>query len=77
MDWSSIIVGGLACVGTLIGSLAGIRQSNKVFDVRLTALEKKMDKHNNLIERMTRVEDAAARTDERLRELETLHRRGE
>lgn len=67
MDWSSIIVGGLACVGTLIGSLAGIRQSNKVVDLRLKSLEEKVNKHNNLIERMARAEQAQAVIEEKIR----------
>lgn len=67
MDWSSIIVGGLACVGTLIGSVAGIRQSNKVVDLRLKSLEDKVNKHNNLIERMARAEQAQAVIEEKIR----------
>ena len=67
MDWSSIIVGGLALVGTLAGSLAGIRQSNKVVDLRLKSLEEKVNKHNNLIERMARAEQAQAVIEEKIR----------
>ncbi len=52
MDWTNVLVGGLACIGTIIGSLAGIKQSNKVVDIRLQSLETKVDKHNNLVERM-------------------------
>ena len=77
MDWSAIIVGALALLGTRAGSLAGIRASNKVFDVRLIALEKKMDKHNNLMERLTRVEDRSERNEGRIKELEALHQRAD
>lgn len=56
MDWSSIIVAGLALLGTLGGSYSGILASNRLVNHRLRELEKKVDKHNNLLERMTKVE---------------------
>lgn len=56
MDWSSIIVGALALCGTLIGSLAGIRASDKVAKLRMDRLEKKVDLHNNAVERLTKAE---------------------
>jgi len=52
MDWTNVVIAGLAFGGTIIGSLAGIKQSNKVVDLRLQSLETKVDKHNNLVERM-------------------------
>jgi hypothetical protein len=53
MDWTTILVAILALCGTAIGSVAGVKQANKVVDLRINNLEKKMDKHNCLIERMT------------------------
>lgn len=67
MDWSNVIVGALALVGTLVGSLAGIRASNKVVDLRLKSLEAKVDKHNHLVERMALVEQNQAVHEERIR----------
>lgn len=40
------------------------------FEEKLIALEKKQDKHNNLIERMVRVEDSAKSAHHRLDSLE-------
>lgn len=40
------------------------------FEEKLTALEKKQDKHNNLIERMVRVEDSAKSCHHRLDSIE-------
>lgn len=51
-----IIVGILSLAGTLIGSLGGILASNKLVQYRLSQLEEKVNKHNNLIERMAVVE---------------------
>lgn len=56
MDWTNIIVAVLALLGTLGGSYGGIRASNRVVELRLAELEKKVEKHNNLVERMARVE---------------------
>lgn len=63
MDWTSIIIAVIALIGTFSGSALGIRQSNKVMDVRLSGLEKnleglekKVDKHNDLIERVAKAE---------------------
>jgi len=53
MEW---ILPLLSLGGTLIGSIIGILVSQKVVMFRLEQLERKMDKHNNLIERMVKVE---------------------
>lgn len=42
---------------------------------RLAELEKKMDKHNNLVERMTIAEGEIDRSKGRIKELEALHPR--
>ena len=42
---------------------------------RVGELEKKVDKHNNLVERMYHVEETAKRTERRVKELEALHPR--
>ncbi len=41
---------------SLLGTLGGILVSSKLTAYRLEQLEKKGDKHNNLVERMARVE---------------------
>lgn len=47
----SIIVSCLSLVGTLIGTLGGILVSNKLTTYRLSELEKRVEKHNNVVER--------------------------
>ena len=42
--------------GTLLGSVCGVLVSNKLTVYRIEQLEKKMDKHNGLIERMALAE---------------------
>lgn len=52
----SIIIAILSLIGTAAGSLAGIVTANKLVVYRLEQLEKKVQAHNNLIERMYAVE---------------------
>lgn len=53
---STVISALLALIGSLAGTFGGILASNKLTVYRIQQLEKKVDKHNNLIERMTVVE---------------------
>lgn len=43
--------------GSLLGTFAGIFATSKLTEYRIKQLEEKVEKHNNLIERMYRVED--------------------
>lgn len=51
-----VLVAVLSCAGTVIGSLAGILAANKMTTYRLEQLEKKVEKHNNAVERLVVVE---------------------
>lgn len=46
-----IIVGILSLVGTLCGTFAGIITSTKLTAYRIEQLEKKVEKHNSVVER--------------------------
>lgn len=70
MDWTTIIVAAMALVGTLAGSWLGVRESNRLVNFRLTELEAKVMKHNNLVERMASVEASAKSAHHRIDELE-------
>ena len=48
----AVIVALLSLAGTVIGSLLGILAANKLVTYRLEQLELKVNKHNNLVERM-------------------------
>lgn len=54
---NEIMVGVLSLCGTLIGTLGGILASNKLTNYRIQQLEEKVSKHNNLIDRMYRIEN--------------------
>jgi len=55
-----VIVGLLSLTGTLIGSIAGIIASNRLTLYRLEQLEKKVDKHNSIVERTYKLEENQA-----------------
>lgn len=58
MDWTAIVVAACAALGTGIGSWYGIRKSNDLIAYRMDQLEVKVDKHNCVVERMYRAEEA-------------------
>lgn len=60
---SALISGGLA----LIGTFGGILASNKLTSYRISELEKKVDKHNNLVERMYHLEERTSVQEEQLK----------
>lgn len=62
-----IVVGVLSLCGTLIGSIGGIMTANKLTGYRIEQLEKKVDKHNNIIERVYRLEDNDALLEEKIK----------
>ena len=54
---SEIIVAILALAGTLVGSFGGILASAKLSNFRISQLEKKVEKHNSIIERTYKLEE--------------------
>lgn len=63
----TIIVALLSLLGSLGGTLGGIAINSKLSNYRIEQLEKKVDKHNNLIERMYHVEQAVTVLDEKIK----------
>lgn len=53
---AEIIVALIGLGGSAIGSLIGIFANSKLIDYRLGAIERKLDEHNQLVDRMYRVE---------------------
>ena len=56
----------LSLLGTLIGSLTGILTANKRTNYRIEQLEKKVDKHNSVIERVYDLEKRDAVIEEEI-----------
>ena len=66
MDYSAIIVGVLALAGTLIGSVMSNNKTQALVTYRLQQLEEKVNKHNNLVERMYSLEERQAVMEEQI-----------
>ena len=67
---NTVIVAIISFVGTAIGSFSGM----KLMSYRIEQLEKRVDKHNGVIERVYQLERQSAIQDERITEIE--RRRG-
>lgn len=69
---TEILVAGFSLIGTLVGSLTGIMTANKLTTYRIEQLEKKVEKHNNLSDRMIKVEQSTSSAHHRLDRLDEI-----
>nr|DAW17159.1 MAG TPA: hypothetical protein [Caudoviricetes sp.] len=53
---AEVITAALSLVGTLVGTLVGIALSSNLTNYRIEQMEKKTEKHNNLISRTYELE---------------------
>lgn len=67
---NEIIVAIIAFAGTVIGSLGGVMASSRLTNHRLKELEKKVDKHNSVIERTYILEEKMKVANHRIEDLE-------
>lgn len=67
---TAIVCGLISAASAIIVSVITAVYNNKLIMYRLEQLEKKMDKHNSLIERVYNLEEAQSVTEERLKHLE-------
>lgn len=56
----TVLIGILSLAGTLLGSLFGILAANKLVNYRLAQLEKKVEVHNQVIDRVYKLERSEA-----------------
>ena len=78
---NTILIALLSFCGTLIGTFGGIITSNKLTNYRIEQLEKRVEKHNNVIERVYTLEKEKAVFEEemkvanhRIDDLENFHK---
>ena len=64
---AEVITAALSMVGTLVGTLGGIALSSNLTNYRIEQLEKKVEKHNNLITRTYKLEQEFAVMDEKVK----------
>ncbi len=78
---TEIIVALISVIGSLLGTFAGILVSSKLTNYRIEQLEKKVDKHNQVIDRVYNLERRDAVVEEeikvanhRIDDLENYHK---
>lgn len=64
---AEVVTAALSLVGTLVGTLGGIALSSNLTNYRIEQLEKKVEKHNNLITRTYKLEQEFAVMDEKVK----------
>lgn len=62
-----VMIALIGLAGSLCGSLLGVLASNRLTLYRIEQLEKKVEKHNNLVERTYHLEEAEAVLEEKMR----------
>ena len=55
-----ILIALLSFAGTIVGSLAGVCATSKLSNYRIEQLEKKVDKHNHVVDRVYKIEQNLA-----------------
>ena len=64
---NNIIIALISLAGTVIGSFGGILASNKLTNYKIDELKDKVNKHNNLIDRMYKIENRVTLLEEEKR----------
>ena len=63
----TIAVALISFAGTLIGTFGGIVTANKLTNYRIAQLEKKVEKHNSVVERVYQLEKGEAVIEEEIK----------
>ena len=72
---TEVIVASITLIGTFFGTITGIIVSSKLTAYRLEQLEKKMDKHNGLMERTFKLEERVCGVEDDVTRLRNNERR--
>jgi len=67
----TVIVAVISYIGNSAGARRAARENAEMVQYRLQELEKKVDKHNNLVERMFKVEGRVEELEHDVRDLKT------
>lgn len=72
----TVIVALLSLVGTIVGSGLGVITSQKLTQYRLEQLEKKVQAHNNIVERTYKLEGEVLECQHDIRDLKAKQHQG-
>ncbi len=70
----TVIVALISGACTLIGTICGVVTSAKMTNYRIEQLEKKVEKHNNVVERTYKLEGRMNEAEHDLKDLKQYHR---
>lgn len=65
----AIIVAVLSLIGTLVGAFLSANKTRTILEVRIDDLSKKVEKHNNMIERVYALEGRMTEAEHDIRDL--------
>ena len=65
------LTGIFSLIASLVGTFGGIVTSTKLTNYQINELKKRVDKHNNIIERTFKLEEHSKYVDERIARLES------
>lgn len=71
---AEIAVALIGLAGSCIGSIIGVLASARLTTYRLEQLEKKVDKHNNVMERTFKLEGEMVEVQHDIRDLKAYHK---
>ena len=66
-----VLTGIFSLIASLVGTFGGIVTSTKLTNYQINELKKRVDKHNNVIERTFKLEEHSKYIDERIARLES------
>ena len=70
---SEITVALISLVGTALGTLGGILAANRLTNYRIEQLEKKVQAHNNVVERTYKLEGQVTECIHEIQDLKKFH----
>lgn len=71
---SELLVALISLAGTALGTLGGILAANRLTNYRIEQLEKKVQAHNNLVERTYKLEGQVVECVHDIRDLKAYHK---
>lgn len=70
----TVIVALISGAFTLVGTILGVVASAKMTNYRIEQLEKKVEKHNNVVERTFKLEGSVQELEHEVRDLKEYHK---
>ena len=71
---SELLVALISLAGTALGTLGGILAANRLTNYRIEQLEKKVQAHNNIVERTYKLEGQVTECVHDIRDLKAYHK---